>query len=66
MEASGYVPVRKKGRDDGRWKIAGRRVTIYALSSLTVQQRYAAAEKRVEKGGGEDGRMRGRFFHDED
>ena len=62
MEACGYVPVRKKGREDGRWKIAGRRVTIYTKSSLTEQQRYAAAEERVEKGGGEEGRMGGRFF----
>ena len=54
MEACGYVPVRKTGRKDGRWKIASRRVTIYAKSSLTLQQRYAAAEKRVKKGEGEE------------
>jgi hypothetical protein len=54
MEACGYVPVRKTGREDGRWKIASRRVTIYAKSSLTGQERYAAAEKRVKKGEGEE------------
>jgi hypothetical protein len=51
MEACGYVPVRNTGRQDGRWKIASRRVTIYARSSLTLQERYAAAEKRIKKGG---------------
>jgi Family of unknown function (DUF5906) len=51
MEACGYVQVRNTGRKDGRWKIAGRRVTIYAKSSLTSRERHAAAEKRVKKGG---------------
>ena len=56
MEACGYVPVRNTGRKDGRWKIANRRATIYAKKSLTLKEQHAAAEKRVKKGGGEDGR----------
>jgi hypothetical protein len=52
MEACGYVPVRNTSRKDGRWKIADRRVTIYAKNSLTLKEQYAAAEKRVKRGGG--------------
>jgi hypothetical protein len=48
MEACGYVPVRNNDRKDGRWKVAGRRATLYAKNSLAFKERQAAARARAE------------------
>lgn len=45
LEAAGYTPVRNPAADDGLWKVAGKRQAIYAKSSLSVRDRYAAAEE---------------------
>ncbi|WP_429568270.1 primase-helicase family protein [Paraburkholderia sp. JPY419] len=51
MERAGYSTVRNPNADDGLFKVGGRRVAIYARSSLTVAQRIAAAQKHTEGGG---------------
>jgi hypothetical protein len=44
LEAVGYVRVRNDAdRHDGQWKVAGKRVTIYARKELSVRDRLAAA-----------------------
>ena len=45
MDACGHVPVRNAGAIDGRWKIGGRLQVIYGLKSLSVGDRYRAAEQ---------------------
>jgi hypothetical protein len=48
MAECGYVPVRYKHRNDGYWSIGSNRYVIYARMSLTVPERYKAAEALVE------------------
>lgn len=50
MEACGYVPVRNANIEDGRWRIAGKRVMIYALKTLSLREQQQAAHGRVKKG----------------
>jgi Family of unknown function (DUF5906)/Bifunctional DNA primase/polymerase, N-terminal len=45
FEDCGYVAVRNPHDSEGRWKISGRRHTIYGKSSLTENERLAAALK---------------------
>ena len=52
MEACGYVPVRNANIEDGRWRIAGKRVMIYALKTLSLREQQQAAHGRVKKGPG--------------
>lgn len=47
MEAVGYVRVRNNGAKDGRWKIGGRRVIVYARRELSVRDRIEAAQRLV-------------------
>jgi hypothetical protein len=44
MESCGYVRVRNDSAKDGLWKIEGRRQAIYCNSTLTADERVAAAE----------------------
>jgi hypothetical protein len=43
MEGCNYTPVHNDGQRDGRWKIAGRNVVIYALRSLDHHGQVRAA-----------------------
>ena len=43
FEDCGYVAVRNPNDSEGRWKISGRRHTIYGKASLTENERLAAA-----------------------
>lgn len=47
MEAAGYVAVRNQRQKDGRWKVSGKNVVIYAKSDLSVRDRIAVAEEIV-------------------
>ena len=47
MEAVGYVRVRNDGAKDGRWKIDGKRVVVYARRELSVRDRIEAARRLV-------------------
>ncbi len=50
MERVGYTPVRNPNADDGLFKVAGRRVVIYALRSLSLDDQLRAARQRVSAG----------------
>src|SRR5262249_55530500 len=43
FEDCGYVVVRNPNDTEGRWKISGKRHTIYAKAALSVRDRIAAA-----------------------
>lgn len=43
MEAAGYVAVRNESQSDGRWKLGGKNVVIYAKRDLAMRDRIAAA-----------------------
>jgi Family of unknown function (DUF5906)/Bifunctional DNA primase/polymerase, N-terminal len=45
FEDCGYVAVRNPNDSEGRWKISGRRHTIYGKASLSERERLAAALK---------------------
>ena len=45
FEECGYVAVRNPGDTEGRWKIDGRRHTIYAKARLSIHDRAAAANR---------------------
>jgi hypothetical protein len=45
MEACGYIAVRNPDDSEGRWKISGKRHTIYAKADLPPRDRLAAAFK---------------------
>ena len=45
FEDCGYVAVRNPNDTEGRWKISGRRHTIYGKANLTERERLAAAFK---------------------
>jgi hypothetical protein len=49
MEANDYVPVRNDARGDGRWRVDGKRETIYALKTLTLREQQLAAKERMER-----------------
>ncbi|MBB5459021.1 primase-helicase family protein [Paraburkholderia sp. Cpub6] len=49
MERVGYSAVRNPNApDDGLYKVGGKRVAVYAKSSLTAAQRYRAAQDRTQ------------------
>jgi hypothetical protein len=55
MERCGYIACRNPDADDGLWRINGRRQTLYAKTSLTLEQRLRAARDfvlRMEKAAG--------------
>jgi len=43
LEAAGYAPVRNTYAADGLWKVAGKRQSIYARTTLSIRDRFAAA-----------------------
>ena len=45
MERCNYTPVRNPGADDGLWKLAGKRQTVYARVRLSLSEQMAAARK---------------------
>lgn len=47
LERCKYVVVRNLDRDDGRWRIDGKRLVIYGRSDVSAQERKAAAERKV-------------------
>jgi hypothetical protein len=52
LETCGYVPVRNDAQTDGRWKIAGRNVVVYAKRTLSVREQITAVnalKKRTEE-----------------
>jgi hypothetical protein len=51
LEDCGYVVVRNSGSKDGRWKVAGRNLTIYAKAELSPRERLAAASRLIAGGG---------------
>jgi hypothetical protein len=51
FETCGYVPVRNEGAKDGLWKINDRRQAIYTKASLSVRERYIAAQRLAERTG---------------
>lgn len=50
LSEADYVPVRNDSQKDGRWKIGGKNQVIYALKSLSLRDRIAAARVRAEEG----------------
>jgi Family of unknown function (DUF5906) len=45
LEQCGYVAVRNDDASDGLWKIAGARQVVYALATLTLSDRFRAAQE---------------------
>jgi hypothetical protein len=45
LETCGYVAVRNEDAKDGLWKIGDRRQAIFAKTSLSVRERYQAAQQ---------------------
>ena len=50
MEGVGYLSVRNEGAQDGRWKIGGKNVVVYARRELSLRARIEAAECLVAEG----------------
>ncbi|WP_155675357.1 primase-helicase family protein [Burkholderia territorii] len=50
MERVGYSPVRNPDADDGLFRVAGRRVVIYALRALTFVEQVRVARQRAKTG----------------
>lgn len=48
LEAAGYVRVRNEAQTDGRWKVDGRNVAVYARQCLPVRDRSDAVRRFVE------------------
>ena len=48
LERAGYVPVRNPDANDGLWKLAGRRQTIYGRKTATLAQQIRAARAMQE------------------
>ena len=47
MDRAGYVQVRNPDADDGLWKLAGKRQTLYGKKSASFAEHTAAARRRV-------------------
>jgi hypothetical protein len=45
MERNGYVAVRNEVAKDGLWRIHDKRQVIYAKVSLSIRERYLAAQR---------------------
>jgi hypothetical protein len=43
LESVAYEPIRNRGSKDGRWKVHGHNVAVYAKTALTIRDRLAAA-----------------------
>ncbi|WP_244829210.1 primase-helicase family protein [Caballeronia sp. TF1N1] len=50
MERTGYTPVRNPDADDGLFRVAGRRVVVYALRALTFAEQVRVARERMKAG----------------
>lgn len=50
LATAGYVPVRNDGQSDGRWKINGKNVVVYAKSSLTPRERSVVVHAKLRGG----------------
>ena len=48
LEEAGYVNVRNDNATDGRWKVGGRNVAIYAQRELSLSEQIAAARRLAE------------------
>lgn len=48
LEGCNYVPVRNEGNKEGRWKVSGAQVTIYAKSELSLRDQIVAARALVD------------------
>lgn len=46
FEACGYVPVRNPYAEDGLWKLGGRRMAVYAKSSIPLSDQIAGVRAR--------------------
>jgi hypothetical protein len=44
LEEAGYQAARNPGQEDGRWKVDGKNVPIYARRELSVRDAIAAAD----------------------
>ena len=52
LEAAGYVAVRNPSdKTEGRWKVRGKRHTIYARKDIAERDRYVAAKNLIEQQG---------------
>jgi hypothetical protein len=51
FEQCGYAPVRNDAAKDGLWKVNDARQVIYALASLSLHDRLAAAKLVVDRAG---------------
>ena len=49
LEEAGYVAVRNAGQKDGRWKVGGKNVALYARQELPLAQRLKAAVAYAEE-----------------
>jgi hypothetical protein len=47
LEECGYVRVRNEATTDGRWKVRGKNVVLYARAELSERDRVAAARRSV-------------------
>lgn len=47
LEECGYAAVRNESTTDGRWKVDGKNVVIYARKQLSLRDQIAAARKRA-------------------
>jgi hypothetical protein len=47
---AGYEPVRNDVAKDGLWRIKGTRKVVYGKSTLTVQERFKAAQRFADRG----------------
>jgi hypothetical protein len=48
LEAVGYVAIRNDAAKDGRWKVRGENVVIYARQELTRRDQLVAAQRLIE------------------
>src|SRR5262249_25448634 len=49
LDRSGYIVVANPNTKDGRWKLNGHNVAIYARSNLTFNEQTTAAEERIRR-----------------
>jgi hypothetical protein len=49
LESCGYRPVRSPATKDGRWKVSGKNVVIYARRELSTRDAIAAAERHSQE-----------------
>jgi hypothetical protein len=49
LEACGYAAVRNKGTTGGLWRVSGQRQVIYAKTTLSVRDRFIAAQQLADR-----------------